>query len=79
MNNEYVSSIVTKYGDLDNVKKDGKALHEILSRQGVSLLIDVIAEHAGNTVVKYKLSDTERNKLVDSLVNEFKESLSERS
>ncbi len=34
---KYVSSIVTKYGDLDKVKQDAATLREMLHRQGNSL------------------------------------------
>lgn len=74
-----VSSIVTKYGDLDRVKEDAKTLNEILSRQGASLLIDVIGDHCGETVNKFRLGDADRVRLRDSLVTELKESINERT
>lgn len=75
----YVSSIVTKYGDLDNVRSDVKTLNEILDRQGTSLLIDVIAEHCGDTVNKFKLSDTESKRVLDTLVTELRDAILERT
>jgi hypothetical protein len=75
----YVSSIVSKYGDVDRVKSDVETLNEILGRQGSSLLIDVIAESVGATSNRFKLSDSERQRLVESLVTELKESLLERT
>lgn len=77
-NNKYVSSIVIKYGDTDKVSLDSARLFEILDRQGSSLLIDVIAEHAGRGANKFKLSDEDRTTLLNSLVNELREALSER-
>lgn len=74
----YVSSIINKYGDMENVKSDLETLKDIQSRQGDSLLIDRIAEQAGSLSIKYKLSTLERKNLIDSLVNELTEALNER-
>lgn len=78
MSSQYVSSIATKYGDLDQVKTDVKTLREILSRQGSSLLIDVIAETTGEAANKFSMSFTERAKVHVALVEELDESLKER-
>lgn len=77
-NSNYISSITTKYGDIDNVKADVKALNDIISRQGTSLLIDTISNSVGDTVNKYKLESTEAQRIVKALVTELKESLLER-
>lgn len=77
-NSNYISSITTKYGDIDNVKADVKALNDIISRQGTSLLIDVISNSVGDTVIKYKLESTEAQRIVKALVTELNESLLER-
>lgn len=74
----YVSSIVSKYGDTNNARQDSKALREILERQGVSLLIDVLADHVGVCANNHKLTETERNKVRDSMLNELRESINER-
>lgn len=66
------------YGDIDKVKADVKTLNDILSRQGSSLLIDVIAEHCGNFVNTYKLHSSDRAMLIISLVDELAEALKER-
>jgi len=79
MNNSYISSIVTKYGDLDNVKRDVQTLNEIQSRQGSSLLIDSLAESAAGALFKFKSNEEERMRLVDSLVSELKNALLERT
>lgn len=76
---EYVSSIVNLYGDSENVAKDSKLIREILNRQGTNLLIHVISEHVGETVLKFKLDDTEVTRILDSLVSELKESIRERT
>lgn len=77
-NSKYISSITTKYGDIDNVKADVKALNDIISRQGTSLLIDTISNSVGDTVNKYKLESAEAQRIVKALVTELKESLLER-
>ena len=77
-NSNYISSITTKYGDIDNVKADVKALNDIISRQGTSLLIDVISNSVGDSVIKYKLESTEAQRIVKALVTELNESLLER-
>jgi len=79
MNNSYISSIVTKYGDLDNVRRDAKTLNEIQSRQGASLLIDAVAEATGRAVNEFSMSAADRKRLVDSLILEFKDALLERT
>lgn len=76
--NKYISSITTKYGDVENVKADCKILNEILARQGTSLLIDVIAEHIGDTVIKFNLNSVESKRILESNVNELKEAILER-
>jgi hypothetical protein len=75
----YVSSITTNYGDVDQVKNDVKVLNEILSRQGTRLLIDVLSSYAGDCINKYKMTDQERNNLVNSIIYDLNESLSERT
>ncbi len=74
----YVSSIINKYGDIDNVKNDVKVLNEILSRQSKSLLIDVMASFVGDCALKYKYTEAEKMLVVNSLVAELRESLLER-
>lgn len=75
---EYVSSIINKYGDSQNVPSDVKTLADIIGRQGTSLLIDCIANHAGTNSIKFKLARDEREALIKSLVTELDESLRER-
>ena len=69
----------SKYGDVDQVKNDVKTLNEILSRQGSSLLIDVLAESCGQVVNKFKLSSAEIDTLRIKLTNELEEAISERT
>ena len=74
----YVSSIINKYGDIDNVKNDVKVLNEILSRQSKSLLIDVMASFVGDCAIKYNYSETEKTLVVNSLTKELRDALWER-
>ena len=74
----YISSIMSNYGDVANVKNDVKTLNEILARQGNRLLIDVMAENAGDIAVQFSLSNDERENLTTSLCDSLRESLNER-
>lgn len=74
----YTSSIISKYGDTDNVKRDAGTMKEIVSRQGASFLIDSLAEFTGNNANLFKLDDSERNRLILSLAKELESSLRER-
>lgn len=74
----YKSSIINKYGDMPNVKADSKVLFEILSRQGSTLLIDVIAEYTGDTANKFKFHSSDRAMTRLALVSELDEALKER-
>ncbi len=75
----YISSQVNKYGDSDRVSSDAKLLNDILSRQGTSLLIDVIAEFVGNTANKFSYDSKEIDRLTKSLVSELKSAINERT
>jgi hypothetical protein len=56
MKANYSSRGYQVYGDSQNVKKDADTIREILGRQGVDLLLEVIANNVGNNVVEFKLS-----------------------
>jgi hypothetical protein len=75
--NNYVSSIVNKYGDAERVKQDTKAIFDILDRQGCALLIDALAEYSATVWHKFNLpyheKDIGRTKLVDSLIDAINE------
>ena len=75
----YTSSIVSKFGDTENVKKDAETIAEILGRQGASLLVDVLAEQTAKALWSFDLDESERQRAVDSLVSELKNALNERS
>lgn len=67
-----------KYGDYDNVTKDSKVLNEILSRQGTSIFLEIIAEHIGQTNLKFKLSDDDSTRLMNNILTELKADILER-
>lgn len=75
---DYVSSIINKYGDTSKVKEDVKVLNEIISRQGTTLLIDVISEYAGKAANKFNLNANDRADLINNIKEELAGSLSER-
>lgn len=74
----YTSSIIRKYGDIPNLKRDIATLTDILNRQGAILLIDTIAENSGNVANKLKLDSQDRFKMIKDLSFELKEALQER-
>lgn len=76
--NKYISSIMSLYGDTDNIKKDINTLNDIISRQGDLLLLDVIAENAGQAAIKFNMSIDERNRLVNTILDHLSNALSER-
>ena len=76
--NKYISSIISLYGDTDNIKKDINTLNDIISRQGDLLLLDVIAENAGQAAIKFNMSIDERNRLVNTILDHLSNALSER-
>ena len=78
MNNQYISSITTKYGDIDNVKADCKVLRDIINRQGTVLLTDAIAEHVGETVIKFKLKEFESRRILESMTRDLREAILDR-
>lgn len=78
VNPVYISSIIHKYGDTDNVKTDVATLGEIFRRQGSQLLIDVIAEMTATECNKFKLSNSDRIMTMISLVDSLEEALKER-
>ena len=77
-NEKYTSSIINNYGDMEKVSQDCKAIFEIMSRQGSSLLINCIAESVGITANKFKLSVDDRDALLKNLISELQNALNER-
>jgi len=66
------------YGDIESVKSDVRAVHDILARQGYSLVLDCIAEYIGITAAKLDLSFDESINLIDSLTAELESQTLER-
>ena len=66
------------YGDYDNVTKDAKAIYDIQSRQGNSLILECVAETLGKTCSKFNMTEKERMRVVGQLLGEFKELMLER-
>jgi len=73
-----MTSIITKYGDRDNVPKDCKALYDIIKRQGASLLIDCIAEHVGQANLNHHFNTIEKQRIVEMTIDELNEAMWER-
>lgn len=73
----YTSSIINKYGDTDNVKKDAKVLKDIFDRQGVTFLLDSIAERIGVYCLHYNTE--QKREVINNVVNELKSALDERT
>jgi hypothetical protein len=74
----YVSSIINNYGDPQRVREDVSTLRLILASQGSRLLTDVIAEVCGETANKFKMSPQERNNVMNRVLSEMQDALSER-
>jgi hypothetical protein len=68
-----------RYGDTDKVRQDVKTLNDILRRQGSNLLIDVLAEYIGETSLQYKFNSIDIDRLKQSILNELKEAINERT
>lgn len=67
-----------KYGDYDNVTKDVRTITDILNRQGMTLILEVIAEKVGSTVIEHKLNSDDAVRIMNSILNELKEEILER-
>ena len=67
-----------KYGDYENANADIKTLRDIMARQGASIVLDCLAEFTMSNLVKFKCSDAEKLRGMDSLLNELKSELIQR-
>ena len=67
------------YGDLSNLTNDNKTLSDIIQRQGLTLIVDHIANFVGENAIKWNLSSDEVNRLTDSLIFDLKNAISERT
>ena len=68
-----------KYGDVDNVPKDVKALNDIINRQGMSLIVDVLAEYIGECQKRWKLNSQDLNRMKFNLTEELIQAINERT
>lgn len=68
-----------EYGDLDKIKEDAKILQDIISRQGMKFLIDVMANHVGDNAIRFEYTTKETQNVVTSLIDDFKNALNERT
>lgn len=76
---EYTSSIVNNYGDSDRVQQDVKALNDIISRQGIGLLLDVVAEYIGNLNAKFKWTAKDIANIKNCYTSQLIEAINERT
>lgn len=74
----YVSSIVHQYGDVAHLGDDVYKLRQIIDRQGISLLIRVIADYTGECCIRFKWTEEESKRVRDSYVNQLREDINER-
>ena len=74
----YISSIIHKFGDENNVVNDAITIHRILERQGTIILSECLAEYIGHCVLKYNLSNEEAKHALDTIVNDLKFATLER-
>ncbi len=56
-------------------QKDIQTVIGILNRQGVAFLLETIAANTGNAAAKYRLTDSEKKNLVESLTDDLREAL----
>ena len=66
------------YGHPEQLEADIDTLHDILDRQGSSLLINAIADNVACTAIKFNMSEQERDRLTNSLAAELQNALLEK-
>jgi len=66
------------YGDVDNVSRDVKALHDIIARQGSHLVTACLAESIGNTALKFGFTFNASKRVLESVVEDLREQTLER-
>ena len=67
-----------KYGDYDNVPRDSKVVYSVINNQGSDLVIECLAEHLATSLQKFKCTDEEKLRAMNSMILELKESILER-
>lgn len=73
-----MSYYINDYGDPENVKRDATTLIEVITKQGSNLLLDVVAEFAGETANRFSIAPEGRTRLMTSLLGHFENALKER-
>lgn len=68
-----------EYGDVDRVRADALALQDILDRQGSNFVIDCIAESVGKTVNCHNIDSQGVVRIRESLAEELREAINERT
>jgi len=76
---EYVSSIINKYGDNANVKKDSETVKDILDRQGMSFITDCLANYIGARVLRCQYTTKEVALLKKSILTDLDDAINERT
>ena len=70
--------MITKYGDEANIRTDRMIVNEIIGRQGLSLIIDVIVDQCENVSTKFKLDSNNRASLENNVIKELQSTFNER-
>ena len=76
---KYVSSIINNYGDMPNVQKDAKILHDILNRQGSRIFLEVMTDHLATVTSTHNLNHIEIERVVTGNINLYAELVAERT
>lgn len=66
------------YGNLETLKNDSKSLESIINNQGMAFVVDVIANHIGESSIKFKLDSAESQRLASSVIKDLEAAISER-
>jgi len=66
------------YGDIESVKSDVEALHDIIERQGSHLLTACLAEHLGIVALKFGMSFEGSKRVLKAMVQDLEEQAYER-
>lgn len=78
MKANYSSRGYQVYGDVGNVPNDSAAIREIISRQGVDIVLEVIADTVAESKKKFNLTENEMQMAVNSIRMSLLELISER-
>ena len=66
------------HGHPEQLETDIDTLHDILDRQGTSVVIDAIADNVACAAIKFNMSEQERDRLTNSLAAELQNALLEK-